>query len=220
MLNELRRNVYAALIALPKTGLVQETSGNVSGRAGDLVVIKPSGIPYEELSPTDLVVVDLAGNTVEGELKPSVDTAAHLHIYRHVPELGGVVHTHSTYATIFSVLGRSLPVYLTELADLFGSPILVSEYVPPGHESIGEEFAGKTGSGRYRAILMKAHGVFTAGKTPSDALKAAVIVEHSAKIAFLAELLGQPVPLPDSEVNALHSRYLEDYGQAPSCKED
>jgi len=120
MLDELKREVCEALITLPKTGLVQGTSGNVSGRQGELIVIKPSGVPYEKLRPKDLVVVDLEGNVVEGDLKPSVDTPAHLEIYRALPDVGGVVHTHSTYATVFAVLGRELPVYTTELADFFG----------------------------------------------------------------------------------------------------
>jgi len=119
-LEGLRKEVYRALIALPRTGLVKGTSGNVSGREGDLVVIKPSGVAYEALSPDKMVVVDLSGEVIEGGLRPSVDTSAHLYIYRGTPELGGVVHTHSVYATVFAVLGRDIPVYLTELADLFG----------------------------------------------------------------------------------------------------
>lgn len=212
-LSELRRAVWEALMELPRSGLVQGTSGNVSGREGDLVVIKPSGVPYEKLEPEDLVVVDLEGNVVEGELKASVDTPAHLEIYRALPEVGGVVHTHSTYATVFAVLGRELPVYTTELADLFGGSIPVSAYVPPGDRGIGLEFARRTRPGRYRALLVRAHGVFAAGKTPGDALKAALIVEHSAKVAYLAELLGKPNPLPRREVEELHLKYMSRYGQ-------
>lgn len=213
MLGKLRQAVWEALVELSRSGLVTGTSGNVSGREGDLVVIKPSGVPYEKLEPGDLVVVDLQGNVVEGDLRASVDTPAHLEIYRALPDVGGVVHTHSTYATVFAVLGREIPVYTTELADLFGGPIPVSAYVPPGDKGIGIEFAGRTRPGRYRALLMRSHGVFTAGPTPGDALKAALIVEHTAKIAFLAELLGRPEPLPPSEVEELHSRYMKGYGQ-------
>ena len=213
MLEELKHSVYKALIALPRSGLVQGTSGNVSGRDGDYVVIKPSGVEYDSLSPDDLVVVDLSGKLIEGVLKPSVDTSAHLHIYRSVPELGGVVHTHSTYATVYAVLGRSIPVYLTEIADLFGGPIPVSSYVPPGDEEIGKEFAEKACPGRFQALLMRNHGVFTAGKTPKDALTAALIVEHSARIAYLAEDAGNPAVLPEEEVRKLHERYREGYGQ-------
>ncbi len=213
MLEELRAEVCRALKALPSSGLVQGTSGNVSGRDGDYVVIKPSGVEYDLLSPEDLVVVDLSGKFIEGVLKPSVDTSAHLHIYRSVLQLGGVVHTHSVYATVYAVLGRSIPVYLTELADLFGGPIPVSSYVPPGDEEIGKEFAEKACSGRFQALLMRNHGVFTAGKTPKDALTAALIVEHSAKIAFLAESVGSPNILHEEEVAALHQKYMEGYGQ-------
>lgn len=213
MLEELKHSVYKALMALPTSGLVQGTSGNVSGRDGDFVVIKPSGVEYDSLSPEDLVVVDLSGKLIEGVLKPSVDTAAHLHIYRSVLQLGGVVHTHSVYATVYAVLGRSIPVYLTEIADLFGGPIPVSSYVPPGDEEIGKEFAEKACPGRFQALLMRNHGVFTAGRTPKDALTAAVIVEHSAKIAFLAESVGSPDTLPEEEVGALYQKYMEGYGQ-------
>jgi len=213
MLEGLKHSVYKALMALPRSGLVQGTSGNVSGRDGDFVVIKPSGVEYDSLSPDDLVVVDLSGRVIEGVLKPSVDTSAHLHIYRSVPGIGGVVHTHSTYATVYAVLGRDIPVYLTELADLFGGPIPVSAYVPPGDEGIGREFSEKACPGRFRALLMRHHGVFTAGKTPSDALTAALIVEHSARIAYLAEDAGNPAVLPEEEVRKLHERYREGYGQ-------
>lgn len=198
---------------LPKNGLVKGTSGNVSGRSDDRVVIKPSGVGYEDLSPSKLVVVDIDGDVIEGDLKPSVDTGAHLHIYRQMEEVGGVIHTHSPYATTFAAMGRSIPVYLTELADLFGGPIPVSSYVPPGDEAIGREFEEKAGDGRYKGILMKNHGVFTAGETPADALRAAVIIEHSAKISYLAEVGGNPEELPGKEAEGLNKKYMEEYGQ-------
>lgn len=213
MLEELRAEVFQALIALPAAGLVQGTSGNVSGRAGGLVVIKPSGVPYSKLKPEDLVVVDLEGQVMEGRLSPSVDTPAHLEIYKRLPEVGGVVHTHSTYATVFATLGRELPVYVTELADLLGGPVPVSDYLPPGEAGIGAQFVAKTRFGPYRALLIRAHGVFTAAATPTEALKAAMIVEHSAKIAYLAELLGKPEPLSQEEVKELYHRYTSRYGQ-------
>ncbi|MCK4681464.1 class II aldolase/adducin family protein [Candidatus Bipolaricaulota bacterium] len=218
MLEELRAEVYRALKALPSNRLVQGTSGNASGRDGDYVVIKPSGVEYDSLSPDNLVVVDLSGRVIEGVLKPSVDTLAHLHIYRSVPEIGGVVHTHSTYATVYAVLGRSIPVYLTQIADLFGGPIPISSYVPPGDEEIGKEFAEKACPGRFQALLMRNHGVFTAGKTPKDALTAALTVEHSARIAYLAEDVGNPAALPEEEVRKLHERYGEGYGQGSDEK--
>jgi L-ribulose-5-phosphate 4-epimerase len=213
MLEDLKQEVTRALLALPEAGLVQGTSGNVSGREGHLVVIKPSGVAYEDLVPSGLVVVDMEGNVVEGSLKPSVDTPAHLQIYRTVPELRSVVHTHSTYATVFALLNRELPAYVTELADLFGGPVPVSAYIPPGEETIGTEFAKRTKQGKYRALLMRAHGVFTAGAAVADALRAAEIVEHSAKVALLAELLGEPTALPESEARNLHAKYMERYGQ-------
>lgn len=212
-LADLRRAVWEGHMELYKSGLVQGTSGNVSGRDGNLVVIKPSGVPYARLKPEDLVVVDLEGSLVEGTLKPSVDTPAHLEIYRTLEDVKGIVHTHSIYATVFAVLGKEIPVYTTELADLFGGPIGVSTFIPPGDPRIGQEFAKGTKPGRYRALLMRAHGVFTAGYSPADAVHAAIIVEHSAKIAFLAEVLGKPSSLPDHIVQELHSRYLGYYGQ-------
>lgn len=205
--------MWEAHMDLYKSGLVQGTSGNVSGRSGNLVVIKPSGVPYERLRPKDLVVVDLDGKVIEGDLTPSVDTPAHLEIYRALEDVKGVVHTHSIYATVFAVLGKEIPVYTTELADFFGGPIEVSAFVPPGDPRIGQEFAKGTRPGRYRALLMRSHGLFTAGYSPADAVHAAIIVEHSAKIAFLAELSGNPLPLPDATVQELHARYLGHYGQ-------
>ncbi|MEM1759681.1 MAG: L-ribulose-5-phosphate 4-epimerase [Thermofilaceae archaeon] len=209
----LKKVVWEAHMELYKSGLVQGTSGNASGRYGNVVVIKPSGVSYERLKPKDLVVVDLEGNVVEGNLKPSVDTLAHLEIYRALEDVKGVVHTHSIYATVFAVLGKEIPVYTTELADLFGGPIQVSPFVPPGDPRIGQEFAKGTKPGRYRALLMRSHGVFTAGHSPADAVRAAIIVEHSAKIAFLAELLGKPLPLPETIVQELHFQYIRHYGQ-------
>lgn len=214
MLDPLKSDVCEVLRQLPASGLVQGTSGNASGRDGDLVVIKPSGVPYDKLTPSNLVVMDVDGTVHDRQLKPSVDAAAHLTIYRSSPDIGAIVHTHSVYATAFAALGRSIPVYLTELADFFGSEIAVSEYVPPGNEATGREFASKAGSGRFRALLMRNHGVFTAGRTPADALSAARIVEHSAMISFLAELLGQPSPLPNAEVLKLHQKFVLGYGQS------
>lgn len=218
MLEKLKDEVYDSLMALPASGLVEGTSGNVSGREGDLVVIKPSGIAYDGMDPADLIVVDLSGKIIEGQLKPSVDTSAHLCIYRHAPSVGGIVHTHSTYATVFAVLGKGIPIYVTELADLFGTSIPISSYVPPGDEAIGREFADKATPGQYQALLMRNHGVFTAGHTPSDALTAALVVEHSAKIAYLAEQAGNPKILPEDEIRRLHDKYMDGYGQSSHGK--
>ena len=213
MLEELREDVYEALMGLPDNGLVMGTSGNVSGRKGDRVVIKPSGVDYEELAPSNLVVVDTRGEVVEGDLKPSVDTPAHLLIYNSTDDLCGIVHTHSTYATAFAAMGRGIPLYLTEQGDLFGSGIPVSDYVPPGDKGIGEEFSIKAAGEKVRALLMKQHGVFTAGPSSSDALKAAVTVEHSAKVSYVAESGGDPEELPAEEGKKLYDEYMNNYGQ-------
>ena len=212
-LENVREAVYETLMALPENDLVRGTSGNVSGREGDHVVIKPSGGNYDELSPENLVVVDMDGEVVEGDLKPSVDTGAHLHIYRENDEVGGIIHTHSTYATAFAAADREIPVYVTELADTFGEEIPVSAYVPPGTEAIGEEFAKHTGDGKFQALLMKNHGLFAAGNEPGDALKAAMHVEHSAKISAIAEDLGTPGEIPADEAARLNEEYLSGYGQ-------
>lgn len=213
LLEDVRKGVYEALMGLPGNDLVMGTSGNVSGRKGDRVVIKPSGVAYEELSPSKLVVVDIGGEVVEGELKPSVDTSAHLHIYRSTEEVGGIVHTHSTYATAFAAMGRGIPLYLTEQGDLFGTGIPVSDYVPPGNEAIGEEFSEKAAGDKVKGILMKQHGVFAAGPSPGDALKGAVTIEHGAKVSYVAESGGDPSELSPEEGKRLNEKYMKGYGQ-------
>jgi len=214
VLEALREEVWAANLELPKAGLVTWTSGNVSGRDSEsgLVVIKPSGVRYEELRPEDLVVVDLAGRAVEGRLRPSVDTATHLYIYRHRPDVGGVVHTHSPHATAFAAVGRPIPCVLTAMADEFGGPIPCGEYAPIGEEDIGGEVVRSIGTSP--AILMKNHGVFAIGRTPQAAVKAAVMVEDVARTVLLALQLGNPEELPPSEVARGHRRYVDRYGQS------
>ncbi|SNX54684.1 L-ribulose-5-phosphate 4-epimerase [Thermoanaerobacterium sp. RBIITD] len=213
MLEELKQRVYKMNMMLPKNNLVTMTSGNVSGRDPEtnLVVIKPSGVLYDDMTPDDMVVVDLDGNVVEGKLKPSVDTATHLYVYRHRSDVNGIVHTHSPYATSFAALGRSIPVYLTAIADEFGCAIPVGPYAKIGGEEIGKAIVDYIGDSP--AILMKNHGVFTIGNTPEAALKAAVMVEDTAKTVHLALLLGTPDVIPDEEVKRAHERYLTKYGQ-------
>lgn len=213
MLDALRKEVWAANLELPKAGLVTWTSGNASGRDPEtgLVVIKPSGVRYDDLRPKDLVVVDLEGQVVEGELKPSVDTATHLYIYRYRPDVAGVVHTHSRYATAFAAVGRPIPCVLTAMADEFGGPIPCGDYAPIGEEDIGREVVRSIGTSP--AILMKNHGVFTIGRSATAAVKAAVMVEDVAHTVFLALRLGEPGELPPSEVARAHRRYVEKYGQ-------
>lgn len=213
MLEKLREEVWRMNLELPKNRLVSMTSGNVSGRdkKTGYVVIKPSGISYEDLKPSHMVVVDLEGKIIEGSLKPSVDTPTHLYIYRHRDDVNGIVHTHSNYATSFAALGKSIPVYFTAMADEFGGSIPVGAYAKIGGEEIGEEIINSIGDSP--AILMKNHGVFTIGPSAKAALKTAVMLEDIAKTVFLALLRGTPDEIPPEEVKRAHRRYKEKYGQ-------
>lgn len=213
LLEELRRQVCDANLMLPKAGLVTWTSGNVSGRdpASGLVVIKPSGVRYEVMTPADMVVLDLDGRVVEGPLAPSVDAPTHLVVYRHREDVGGVVHTHSPFATAFAALGKPIPVYLTAIADEFGCPIPVGAYAQIGEEEIGREIIRSIGPSP--AILMKNHGVFTIGPNAMAAVKAAVMTEDAARTVFYALQMGQPEEIPPEEVARAHRRYVEQYGQ-------
>ena len=213
MLKELREQVYAGNRLLPEEGLVSWTSGNVSGRdpETDQVVIKPSGMPYKQMTPEMMVVVDLDGNVLEGDLKPSVDALTHLYVYRRRKDVHGIVHTHSTFATAFAALGKPIPVYLTAIADEFGGPIPIGDYAKIGGEEIGQEIVRSIGSSR--AILMKSHGVFTIGETVESAVKAAVMTEDVARTVYYALSMGQPEELPAEEVARAHKRYMEKYGQ-------
>ncbi len=213
MLQTLREAVCAMNKELPKEGLVTMTSGNVSGRDPEtnLVVIKPSGISFEALTPDALVIVDLQGNLVEGRMKPSVDTATHLVIYRARRDVNGVVHTHSNYATAFAACGQPIPAVLTAIADEFGGPIPCGPYCQIGEEQIGQAIVEHIGHSP--AILLQNHGVFTIGPTPQAALKAAVMCEDVAKTVFFARQLGTPIPIPAEEVERGYRRYQEKYGQ-------
>jgi len=213
MLEKLRQEVWQMNLELPKNRLVTMTSGNVSGRdrGTNYVVIKPSGVKYEDLKSSDMVVVDLEGKVIEGELKPSFDTLTHLYVYRHRQDVNGIVHTHSNYATSFAVLGEPIPVCLTAMADQFGGPIPVGAYAQIGEEEIGKEIIRSIGESP--AILMKNHGVFTIGPSPRVALKTAVMLEDVAKTVFLAMLRGTPHGIPAEEVKRAHKKYMEQYGQ-------
>jgi len=213
MLEKLKEELVQLHLELPRHNLVAWTSGNVSARdpGTGFVVIKPSGIRYEDLTPDAMVVVDLDGKVVEGEYKPSSDTFAHVYVYRHRPDVNGVVHTHSTFATAWAVVGRPIPPVLTAICDEFGGPIPVGAYAKIGGDEIGQEIIRSIGSSP--AILMKNHGVFTVGKTPEAAVKAAVMVEDVARTVFYAMQLGQPDEIPPEEVARAHRRYLEEYGQ-------
>ena len=212
-LQELREEVCRCNMQLPQNDLVKMTSGNVSGRDPEtnLVVIKPSGIPYAQLTPENMVIVSLSGEVIEGNLVPSIDTATHLYVYRQRPDVFGMVHTHSPYATSFAVLGQSIPACLTTCG-LVGGEIPVGKYVPPiGEEGIGQEMLNVIGDGL--AVVMQSHGVFTIGKSASHATKVAVELEEIAKITHLAMLRGSPIILTDEQVAEVAWIYDNKYGQ-------
>ena len=215
MLEELRLRVHRLHMELPRNGLVAWTSGNVSARdaSSGLVVIKPSGLPYDDLTPESLVVVDPDGAVVEGTLRPSSDTTSHLVIYRERPDVRGVVHTHSTYATAFAAVGRPIPAVLTAIADEFGGPIPCAGYARVGGDEIGR--AVVDGIGASPAILLQNHGVFTVGATAEAAVKTAVMVEDAARTVYAAMQLGTPMEIPADEIERAHRRYDDEYGQRP-----
>ncbi len=213
MLEALREQVWKLHLELPKNDLVKWTGGNVSGRDPEtgLVVIKPSGVKYPDLRPEHLVVLDVDGRIVEGKLSPSSDTASHLYIYRHRPDVRGIVHTHSPYATAFAAVGKPIPVCLTAIADEFGGPIPVGSFALIGGEEIGKVVVESLGSSP--AVLLKNHGVFTIGKDAEAAVKAAVMTEDVARTMWYALQLGTPDEIPAEDVAKLHQRYTNVYGQ-------
>lgn len=213
MLETLKAELHRLHLELPKNQLVVCSSGNVSVRDPEsgLVLIKPSGVFYSELRPESYVVLDVQGKVIEGQLKPSSDTASHLYLYRHRPDLNAIVHTHSPYATAFAALGEPIPVCLTAIADEFGGPIPCSKFALIGTEDIGREILSHLS--RSSAVLLKQHGVITVGKTGHDALRVAVIVEEVAKTVWLARQLGNVANLGVEEVARLHERYQKVYGQ-------
>jgi L-ribulose-5-phosphate 4-epimerase len=211
----LRREVCALHAELPRHGLVVWTSGNVSARVPgeDLMVIKASGVPYEDLTPEAIVVCDLDGALVEGELSPSSDAATHAYVYRHRPDVGGVAHTHSPYATAWAARGEAIPCVLTAIADEFGGEIPIGPFARIGDEEIGRGIVETLAGHRSPAVLMRSHGVFTIGAGARDAIKAAVMCEDAARTVHLARELGDPIPLTREDINALHDRYQRAYGQ-------
>lgn len=213
-LTELRQSVCYANKMLSKTGLVTMHSGNASGvdRTSGRVVIKPSGIDYSTLTPTLLVEVDLeTGEVVNGDLKPSVDLPHHLALYRNMPEVGGIIHTHSNYATSFAAVHEPIPLCLTAIADEFGGEIPCAPFAECDDISLGESILRHRG--RAPAILLANHGVFAWGKSPECALKAAVMTEDVAKTVFLARQLGVPKTLSFDAARKYHDRYQNRYGQ-------
>lgn len=213
MLEELKEDLVQLHLELPKNNLVAWTSGNISARDSEtgFVVIKPSGVRYEHLRPEHLVVLDFQGKIVEGELKPSSDTASHLYIYRHRSDVGGVVHTHSRYATAFAAAGKSIPCVLTAMADEFGGPIPCAGFALIGDEAIGKVVIESIG--KSPAVLLKNHGVFTIGKDAKAAVKAAVMTEDVAATVWMALQIGQLDEIPPEDVAKLHERYMNVYGQ-------
>jgi L-ribulose-5-phosphate 4-epimerase len=200
---------------LVRNGLVAWTSGNISARVPgtDLLVIKPSGVAYADLTAESMVVCDLSGTRVSGELSPSSDTASHAYIYRHMPEVGGVVHTHSRYATAWAARGEPIPCVITAMADEFGGEIPLGPFAPIGGEEIGRAVVTTLSGHRSPAVLLRSHGVFTVGATARDAVKAAVMCEDAACTVHLASAMGPVTPLPPDQIDALYRRYQDEYGQ-------
>lgn len=210
------RQVVADLHAeLPRWELVVWTAGNVSQRVPgtDLFVIKPSGVSYEDLTADSMVVCDLEGNLVDGDRAPSSDTAAHAYVYKHMPEVGGVVHTHSTYATAWAARGEEIPCVLTMMADEFGGPIPVGPFALIGDDSIGRGIVETLAESRSPAVLMQNHGPFTIGKDARAAVKAAVMVEEVARTIHISRQLGGPIPIAQTDIDHLYNRYQNVYGQ-------
>jgi L-ribulose-5-phosphate 4-epimerase len=216
VIDRLRDELWALHAELVTNGLVAWTSGNVSARVpgADLMVIKPSGISYADLTPESMVLCDLNGTAVGGEqLKPSSDTAAHAYVYRHMPHVGGVVHTHSTYATAWAARGEAIPCVLTAMADEFGGEIPIGPFALIGGDEIGQGIVATLTGHRSPAVLMRSHGVFAIGPTAEQAVKAAVMCEDAARTVHLARSLGSPAPLAADQIDALHARYKNHYGQ-------
>jgi L-ribulose-5-phosphate 4-epimerase len=212
LLEQLRETVWKCNLELPKNDLVKMTSGNVSGRDREtgLIVIKPSGFSYAEMKPEHMVVIDLSGQVIEGNHKPSVDTDTHLYVYQRRPDVFGMAHTHSPYATSFAVLGQPIPTCLTTCA-MVGGEIPLGGYASVGSEAIGQEIIANIGNAL--AIIMQNHGVFTVGSSPQEATKMAVEVEEIAKITHLAMLRGQPIILTAAQVDQMVDLYTNKYGQ-------
>jgi L-ribulose-5-phosphate 4-epimerase len=211
----LRHQVSDLHQELVRYNLVVWTAGNVSGRVPghDLFVIKPSGVEYDRLTAESMIVCDLDGNVVAGDLAPSSDTAAHAYVYRHMPEVGGVVHTHSTYACAWAARGEPVPCVLTAMADEFGAEIPVGPFALIGDDSIGRGIVETLAGHRSPAVLMRNHGAFTIGRDARAAVKAAVMCEDVARSVHISRQLGQPLPIDSSDIDRLYDRYQTVYGQ-------
>jgi L-ribulose-5-phosphate 4-epimerase len=216
-IEQARHDLVALHRELVRYGLVVWTAGNVSsrarGRAGDVLVIKPSGASYDELNADAMIVCDFDGNVVEGELAPSSDTAAHAYVYRKMPHVGGVAHTHSTYASAWAARGEPIPCVLTAMADEFGGPVPVGPFALIGDDSIGRGIVETLDGQRSPAVLMKNHGVFAIGRDARAAVKAAVMCEDVARTVHAARQLGELVPIASADIDRLYQRYQNVYGQ-------
>mgnify|MGYP000954940792 CR=1 FL=1 len=216
---EVREQVSRLHAELTKNNLVVWTAGNVSGRVPgfDLMVIKPSGLDFDQLTPESMVVCDLQGRAVDGlpgsQYAPSSDTFAHAYVYRHLAHVGGVVHTHSTYATAWAARREPIPCVLTMMADEFGGPIPIGPFALIGDDSIGRGIVDTLRDSRSRAVLMQNHGPFTIGADGRDAVKAAVMVEEVARTVHIAKQLGPVIPIEQSKIDSLFDRYQNVYGQ-------
>jgi len=219
-IDTVRSEVAALHRELVRYGLVVWTGGNVSGRVPgtDLFVIKPSGVSYDDLTPANMILCDLDGNVIPGtpgsDRSPSSDTAAHAYVYRNMPEVGGVVHTHSDYAVAWAARGEEIPCVITAMADEFGGPIPVGPFAIIGDDSIGRGIVETLRGHRSRAVLMQNHGPFTIGVTAKDAVKAAVMCEDVARTVHLARQAGELIPIPQDAIDALYNRYQNVYGQS------
>ncbi|MBL8091756.1 MAG: L-ribulose-5-phosphate 4-epimerase [Anaerolineales bacterium] len=213
MLEKLKEELFQLHLELPKNNLVVWTGGNVSTRDSQtgFIVIKASGIRYEEMRPHHMVVVDIDGKVIEGDYKPSSDVYSHLYIYKHREDVNGVVHTHSVYATAFAAVNKPIPVVLTAIADEFGGPIPCGGFALIGDDAIGKVVVESIGNSP--AVLLKNHGVFTIGKDAKSAVKAAVMTEDNAKTVWLAMQIGTPDEISQEDVEKLHHRYTNIYGQ-------
>ena len=214
-LDAIRRDVSELHAELPRNGLVVWTSGNLSARVpgAELMVIKPSGVAYAELTPETMVVCDFDGAAVEGSLEPSSDAATHGYVYRHLPDVGGIAHTHSPYATAWAVRAEPIPCVMTAMADEFGGEIPVGPFALIGDEEIGRGIVETVAAHRSPAVLMRNHGVFALGSDPRAAIKAAVMCEDAARIVHLARSLGPVDSLEPESIDALYARYQSVYGQ-------